>query len=200
LNSEKINPDFLIELQTKFALNNKKWGLIRGVKGSRSKNVPLKKFYKVIDSLMATNYKKQIDAMIGDIHLSIGERVNIDTIRNKIRDHIAPYLNSVALLENALKEFGKLDFHKLQEELIQDQKKLKSALAKVDARRGVYREAINDASARSKENQHLMAENEQLKIELAELKQKYEPVLSHLDEQKTGGRKIQSLKLTPKNL
>jgi hypothetical protein len=199
LNSEKINPEYLADLQTRFAANNKQWGLIRGVKGSLQKNVPLKVFYKVLDRIMATGYKKKIDQMIDKIELSLGERLNIETIRNKIRDHIAPYINGVMKERQLYKEFTKLDFHKLQTELIEERKKLKLGLDEVDARREVYAEVINKDFHKKSTTEDVIAENLRLQNELQEMKNKYVPDI-HPVAEKSVKDKIQFPTPKPQNV
>ncbi len=177
LNSEKIDPDFLADLQTRFALENKKWGLKRGVKGSVQKNVPLKHFYEMVDKIMSTSYKEKINNLIDQIELSFGERLKIETVRNKVREHLSPYLNNFARQSKAYKEFSKLDFHKMQEELIDEHKKLKLELETIAAKREVYKESINEYS-------EVLAKNDVLKKEIEALKQKYEPEIDSVVEKK----------------
>ena len=173
LNSEKINPEYLVELQTKFAQHNKKWGLIRGVKGSRLKHVPLKVFYKMVDRIMTASYKKKINEMIDRIEISVGERLSIDSIRDKIREQLTPYINSTTREKKFYREFTKIDFHKMQEELIADQKKLKLERENIIARKKIYAEAINKDVEQSKEINNLMSENEKLRLQLLAIQKKF---------------------------
>jgi hypothetical protein len=175
LNSEKINPDYLSDLQSKFAIHNKIYGLRRGVKGSRRKNVPLKQFYRMVDQAVATSYKEQIDELIDSVELSIGERLSMETIREKIRAQLSPYLNRFARQQKALKELLKLDFHKLQTELISDQVKLKEEQEKVTSIRAVYSEAINGRLKDIEVTEMLLEQNGLLADEIDRLRQKYEP-------------------------
>lgn len=150
LNSEKINPEFLQNLQTEYANNNKKYGLRRGVKGSMLRNVPMKHFYRTVDKIMRTSFKKEVDRVLEGFEASVGERLSMVKLREKIAQHILPYLNGAFRQQTAFNEFSKLDFHKLQEELIAERQKLTQERAAVkveqselDKRKDVYREAIN---------------------------------------------------------
>lgn len=147
LNSEGIDPDYLRGLQTRYALENKKWGLRRGVVGSKRTNLPLKKFYAMVDNVMQTSYKAKIDEMIDRIELSIGERLSIETIRNKIREHLTPYINGMTKQQKAIKEVLKLDLHKLQTELIKQQAEVAQEREEISRRREVYSDAINSRTA-----------------------------------------------------
>lgn len=143
LNSKRYDPDFLRALQDRYARANKAWGLQRGVKGSKNNNVPLKKFYTMVDRVMNTTYKKQIDKIIDEIEIKLGDRLSIQTIRDKVREHLSPFMEKMGKQQKALKEVVKLDMHKVQVELIEEQKKLKQDQAETVAMKEVYTEAIN---------------------------------------------------------
>lgn len=175
LNSEKINPDYLSKLQTKFAKHNNIWGLRRGVKGSKRKNVSLKQFYDMVDKAISISYKEQIDGLINNIEISIGERLSLDTIRTKIREQLTPYLAHFTKQQKALKELLKLDFHKLQTELISDQGRLKQEQQEVTAIREVYAEAINGRLKDIQVTEMLLEQNGLLADEVERLRKRYEP-------------------------
>jgi hypothetical protein len=143
LNSKRYDPEFLRALQDRYARANKTWGLQRGVKGSIRKNVPLKKFYSMVDRVMNTTYKKQIDSMVDSIELTFGERVSIEKIRDKVREQLFPLMNKLLKQQKAFKEIVKIDIHKMQTELIEEQRKLYQEQAEVSAMKEVYTEAIN---------------------------------------------------------
>ncbi|MBY4834060.1 plasmid recombination protein [Burkholderia dolosa] len=182
LNSNNINPEFLQNLQSEYASNNKKYGLRRGVKGSQLRNVPMKHFYRAIDKIMRTSFKKQVEQVMEGFELSIGERLSMDKLRLKISEHILPYLNGSFRQQKAYNEFTKLDFHKLQEELIADRKKYQDSLEETAKLKVEYKEAINSKIS-DKNNifgytermMKLEGENEKLKKELLEIKSRYEP-------------------------
>lgn len=175
LNSEKINPEYLSDLQSKFAQHNKIFGLHRGVPGSKRKNVPLKYFYRMVDKVIETSYTKQINELIDGVELSVGERLSMQTIRNKIREHLLPLLNHFTKQQKAFKEILKLDTHKLQVELIADQKKLKDEREDISARKAVYSEAINGRLQDIQMTEMLLEQNVMLANEIDRLRQKYEP-------------------------
>lgn len=175
LNSKRYDPDFLRGLQDRYALANNGWGLRRGVKGSKRKNVSLKRFYAMVDRVMNTTYKTQIDRMVNDIEITLGERLSIDTIRDKVREHLLPFLNGLVKQQKALKEVVKLDIYKLQVELIADQKQLRLEQEDILSMREVYGEAINGRLLDIQANQVLMEHNAILIGEIDRLRKKYEP-------------------------
>lgn len=175
LNSKRYDPEFLTQLQTRFALANKKWGLRRGVIGSKRRNVPLKDFYNLVDKVMNTSYKKQIDQLIDNIELSIGERMSINAIREKIRIQLSPYMNGLLKQQKALKEVLKIDFQKLQKDLLQDRAALKKSQEEVEEKQIVYKAAINGRFLDIQANEILMQQNLVLASEVERLKNKYEP-------------------------
>jgi len=175
LNADRYDPEFLIGLQDRFAEHNKKWNLVRGVRGSMRKHVPMKKFYRAIDLAMQTDYKPKIDELVNNVEMSLGERLSMQVVRRKIREFLMPYINLFAKQQKAAAALAKLDFHRLQEEIIADREKLKAGLAEVDARREVYREVINGNSSVSKLNAELRMKNKFLEEELFRMKRKYEP-------------------------
>lgn len=170
LNSKRYDPDFLRALQDRYAHMNKTWGLRRGVKGSKRKNIPLKKFYNMVDRVMATTYKKQTDSMVDNIELTLGERLSIEKIRDKVREQFLPFMKQLARQQKALKEVVKLDMHKMQAELIEEQKKLKQEEAEVFAMKEVYSEAINGRWLDIEANEILLEHNGLLTQEIERLR------------------------------
>ena len=124
---------------------------------------------------MSTSYKKSIDELINKIELDFGERLSINTIRDKIRVHLSPYLNGLTKQQKGMKEILKLDLHKLQNDLIEDQNKIKIERENINARKEIYKEAINKDLEQSIEIKNLFSENEKLKLENLQMKNKYEP-------------------------
>ena len=175
LNAKRYDPDFLMNLQTRFAEANKSWGLRRGVVGSKRRNVPLKEFYRMVDRVMSSSYKKQIDEVIGKVELTLGERLNLETVRDKFRELLLPYMNQLTRQQKAMKEILKLDLHKFQTELIAEQKKLNAERDEISEKRKVYAEAINRDLEQVKLNHELLAKNAALRGELDDMKRKYEP-------------------------
>lgn len=175
LNADRYNPEFLVGLQDRFAEHNKKWKLVRGVRGSMRKHVPMKNFYRAIDLAMQTDYKKQIDKLVDNVEITLGERLSMNVVRQKIREFLAPYINLFAKQQKAAQALAKLDFHRLQEEIIAERKELKAGLAEVDNKREIYREAINGRLIDIKANEILIEQNKALAEELERIKSKYEP-------------------------
>lgn len=46
LNAKRFNPEFLTNLQDSYAMHNKKFGLYRGIKGSKKKHKPVSEYYE----------------------------------------------------------------------------------------------------------------------------------------------------------
>ena len=61
LNAKRFDRKFLQEYQTRYAEANKKFGLIRGAKGSSATHKELKKYYKEVDIALNSDYSKEID-------------------------------------------------------------------------------------------------------------------------------------------
>lgn len=175
LNADRYNPEFLAGLQDRFADHNKKWKLVRGVRGSMRKHVPMKNFYRAIDLAMQTDYKQKIDKMVDNIEMTLGERLSMNVVRKKIREILSPYINFFAKQQKAAKTLAKLDFHRLQKEIIADRNRLKAEQTEVKSLREIYKEAINGRSLDIKANEVLIEQNKILARELAKMKEKYEP-------------------------
>lgn len=175
LNSQKINPEYLADLQTRFAQSNAKFGLKRGAKGSAVKHTPMKNFYRTVDRIMARSYASQVNEVINGIELSIGERLSIDSIRRKIYECLYPILKRTLRERKIYREFSKLNFHKLQEELIQERTQLALELNQVSEVREVYKEAINGRLQDIQVTEYLLEQNSLLAEQLAEMRMKYEP-------------------------
>jgi hypothetical protein len=174
LNSKRYDPEFLRALQDRYAEANKSWGLRRGVHGSMRRNVSLKSFYKMIDRVMSTTYKKQIDQIINGIELTLGERRSIETIREKVREHLAPFMNNMAKQQKALKAVVKLDMHRLQVELLAERKRLKQEETDIAAMREVYAEAINSRLLDIQASEVILGQNVMLLNEVERLRTLYE--------------------------
>ncbi|MBR7917869.1 plasmid recombination protein [Burkholderia vietnamiensis] len=175
LNSRNINPEYLADLQTRFAQNNAKFGLKRGAKGSRIKHIPMKNFYRTVDRIMARSYADQVNEVINGIELSIGERLSIDVIRRKIYECLYPILKSTLRERKIYREFSKLNFHKLQAELIEERKHLALELNQVSEVKEVYKEAINGRLQDIQVTEYLLEQNSSLAEQLAEMRMRYEP-------------------------
>lgn len=178
LNAKRYDPEFLVRLQDRYAEHNRKWKLSRGVKGSMRKHVPMKTFYRAIDLAMQTDYKAKIDKLVDNIEMTIGERLSMNAVRKKIREFLTPYIASFAKQQKIARVLGKLDFHRLQEEIISDKKKLKAEFSEVNSRKDVYQEAIKGRLLDIRANEVLMEQNMLLCRELERMKNKYEPHLS----------------------
>lgn len=138
----------------------------------------MKTFYRAIDLAMQTDYKTKIDKLVDNIEMTIGERLSMNAVRKKIREFLAPYIASFAKQQKIARVLGKLDFHRLQEEIISDREKLRAELSEVDSRRDVYQEAIKGRFLDIRANEVLMEQNTLLCRELERMKNKYEPHLS----------------------
>jgi hypothetical protein len=180
LNAKRYDPDFLMNLQTRFAEANRHWGLCRGVVGSKRRNVPLKEFYRMVDRVMSSNYKQQIAEMIDKIEMTMGERLSLDTVRDKIREHLLPYMNQLTRQQKGFKEVLKFDIHKFQSELIADRKRLKAEREAIEEKRKIYAEAINRDVEQARVNRELLARNSALRKELDDMKRKYEPPVENM--------------------
>ncbi|MBP4049715.1 plasmid recombination protein [Chromobacterium violaceum] len=175
LNSQKINPEYLADLQTRFANINQKWGLKRGVRGSMQKHVPIKNFYRVVDQIMATDPARRIEKIIEGVEVSIGERLSLSAIKRKIYVAILPLLKGVVRERKIYREFTKMNFHKLQEELIEDCKKLKLEREDILERKEIYREAINSRLNDIEVTDYLVNQNAILAEELEKMRDRYQP-------------------------
>lgn len=61
LNARRFNNEYLIDLHTRYAEHNKKFGLVRGKKKSKAVHKDLQEFYKDVDIANRADYSKVID-------------------------------------------------------------------------------------------------------------------------------------------
>ena len=174
LNAKRYDPEFLVGLQDRFAEHNKSGSCSRCSRLD-AKACADEEVLRAIDLAMQTDYKTKIDRLIDSVEISLGERLSINVVRQKIRELLTPYIDFFAKQQKTANALARLDFHRLQNEIVAERKKLKSGLEEVDQRREIYKEAINGRFLDLKANQVLMEQNKLLARELARMKQRYEP-------------------------
>lgn len=168
LNADRFNPEYLRQLQDRYAGANKKFGLKRGLKNSRAVHTTLKKFAREVEifSKMA-DYSKAVDRVIEEIPSLLGTCRKSD-----IKKHLTPVLNRVLKQAKASKIANKELPEKIQtvNKLLEENENEKQSLADL---REIYREAINTKQADAK----LIAEQEKsisaLQEEIKRLKVKF---------------------------
>jgi hypothetical protein len=137
INAKRYNPEFLVDLQDRYADHNKRFGLKRGVKGSMRKHKTLKEFYAVVDKALNTNYEKQIQETIESLETSfLSKQVSIDEIKKKF----APMLNTALKQNKALKEKFALDIKQWATDLKEREIELEAKAKKYEIQELKYTE------------------------------------------------------------
>lgn len=166
LNARRYNPEFLQSLHDRHALQNKRFGLKRGVKGSMRNHTTLKEFYGLVDKAMDSDYQKQIEETIQTLETGIlTNKVSIDQVREKF----APMLNKLIKQNKALKTKFAVDIKEWAADLAQQAEELeleRETIAKKSAYYGKGLKKIADLEEKTKEQakiiEALRLENERL--------------------------------------
>ncbi|MCD9227964.1 plasmid recombination protein [Ralstonia pseudosolanacearum] len=155
LSSRHINPEYLSDLQTRFAENNRKWGLVRGQKGSKAKHqeagdyeYTIGKVQEILESNPA--YEKKFREFIDGIDFTWKERLSEEAIKRKFSEYVLPLIKEIKHEADIFRQFSMLNFQNLQKELFKETKaiklereEIKGERKEIEARREVYSEAIN---------------------------------------------------------
>ncbi|KVR74298.1 recombinase [Burkholderia vietnamiensis] len=177
LNSKRYNPDFLRKLHDRHAESNKKFGLIRGIRGSKKKNHAPKEFYKMIDEALSTNYNQTIEKAINSLEKSWLGKVSVDEIREKFK----PTINKLLKSNGALRKKFLFDIKQWAENLHKQRKEQEARQLAIDkqehdlsARRELYAEAINSKCTDLTLIQAYEKKIDLLSLENMQLKAKFE--------------------------
>ncbi|MDN8115484.1 plasmid recombination protein [Burkholderia vietnamiensis] len=156
LSSRHINPEFLADLQTRFAENNSKWGLVRGQKGSKAKHqeagdyeYTIQKVQQILESSPA--YEEKFRELICGIDFTWKERMSEDMLKKKFSECVLPLIKDIKHEADIYKQFSMLNFQKLQMKFFKETKavvlereEIKEERKEIEARREVYAIAINE--------------------------------------------------------
>lgn len=188
LSSRHIDPEYLADLQTRFAENNRKWGLVRGQKGSKAKHQDAKEYeYTIqkVQQILESNpaYEKKFRELIDGIDFTWKERMSEEALKKKFSEYVLPLIKDIKHEADIYKQFSMLNFQNLQKELFketkaikQERQEIKEERKEIEARREVYAEVINqktDASLVFRLQDQLLKKDEETKEmrrELAELR------------------------------
>lgn len=177
LNSRHINPEFLADLQTRFAENNRKWGLVRGQKGSKAKHQDAKEYEYTIQKVQqilesSPAYEKKFREIIDGIDFTWKERMSEEALKKKFSEYVFPLIKDIKHEADIYRQFSMLNFQNLQMEFFKETKAIKlerKAIAderkEIEARKEVYAEAINqktDASLIFRMQDQLLRKGEEL--------------------------------------
>ncbi|QNT25391.1 recombinase, partial [Ralstonia solanacearum] len=175
-------------LQTRFAENNRKWGLVRGQKGSKAKHQDAKEYeYTIqkVQQILESNpaYEKKFRELIDGIDFTWKERMSEEALKKKFSEYVFPLIKDIKHEADIYRQFSMLNFQNLQKELFketkaikQERQKIKEERKEIEARREVYAEVINqktDASLVFCLQDQLLKKDEETKEmrkELAELR------------------------------
>lgn len=113
LNAKRYGKQFLIDLHTRHAEHNEKFGLKRGVRGSMKNHTSLKEYYKMVDKALSTDYELTIEKVIDSLETGYFGKVSLDELREKFK----PMLNTLLRQNKALKEKFSIEIKELAEKL-----------------------------------------------------------------------------------
>lgn len=178
LNVKRYDRGFLIDLQTEYAEHNSKFGLSRGMKNSNAVHQTLKEFYRKIEKAMSVDYRVAIKNALGQLKPNIFGLLKKDEVES-ILDGV---LGAVYEQNKALKTIYQQDFKERISRLQKREKtlelkeiELKEKETELEAKREVYKEAINGEAFNLKKIRQLEFEKNEVEEENKRLKQKYEP-------------------------
>ena len=184
LNAKRFDRDFLIDLQTRFAKFNEKFGLVRGAFHSKAKNKSLKSFYRAIEKAADDKslYKK-IVGKINDVKVPVSARLSNEAIAREVIEAIKPEIMQIASVSSQLKKYMQFNFADLQnklkhtnDELKKDREKLekeKADLLKQKQELEETKKAFDLNHMKRIELERLLTQKEK---EIADLKTKIKPV------------------------
>ena len=170
LNAKRYNPDFLVKLQDRFALANKRFGLYRGARGSKKKNLPLKDFYKVVDTIKEIDMKPVVEHYLKDVAIDVPLWKRTESyLKELFIEAISPILKKLVNDHNKLRKFVETNWVDLQEKIIKEKADAKLLLDEVkkekqslDNLKSIYLPKINNVKILEEQNRMLVRENERL--------------------------------------
>lgn len=152
LNARRFNREYLKNLQTRYAEHNKKFGLNRGLRNSKSTHKTLKKFYDAVGVAMSKDYDKVARKVISRV--LVDNKNMLGYIKaSDIPDMLAPILDK--LLRDNKKVKTLLNFN--TQENIRELEKLLNDKENIQELRKEYFESVKNYSAIKKENEDLKA-------------------------------------------
>jgi len=176
LNAKRFNPAFLRQFQTEFAEINKKFGLKRGIKGSKAKQKDLKTFYREVNRVMSTNYEKNLEREV-QVSMQKNERWwdkvlrQVGLVREKlVEETVKPELLRSRRERSIVAAFFGKDRFKRAEKIRNDAEEKKTLEKELEAEKKKFTQSLHDTTP--KRVRELEKENEALKSELDKLKPK----------------------------
>lgn len=138
LNADRFNPIYLQKLQDRYAAQNKKFGLKRGLRNSQAVHQTLKDFAKQVEEFSKkADYTSAINVIIEGIPSVMGLCKKAD-----IQKYLTPVLNSIMKQAKASKIANKIIPEKIEiiNKLLEENEELNEELKD---RKSIYAEAIN---------------------------------------------------------
>ena len=147
LNARRFNRKYLIDLQTRYANHNKKFGLQRGVRNSEANHKDLKTHREEVAEAFASDYTQQVNKEIdkrfgGKNFLGMPNKFDAE----EIKKGLTPFLNSIVKKQKHLKTKAQGTspaVHATLLELDAQRLKLSQATGQANALRADYMDAIN---------------------------------------------------------
>lgn len=122
LNADRYDPEYLVDLQTRYADHNAKFGLIRGLRGSKRTHKPVKDFYKLMSRATNAKYAKQIDKVIDSLEKDfLLKNVSVQEIKSKF----APIIEKILATQQMIIAKLKFDYQAFALKLMEAGRKLK---------------------------------------------------------------------------
>lgn len=173
LNSRHFNRQYLIDLQTRYAKANNRYGLSRGMYNSRARHKELKAFQADVNKSLNSDYSKGLEQAFDK---ALKAKSKLGFIRYD--DAKAFFLHTSNALTRKNKNLktavkSSKDYYDIAQQSLKDSEKAKQEIEKRkmdDNLRQEYFNSVKDYKGIKEENKTLQKDNEKLKEEVAELK------------------------------
>jgi hypothetical protein len=168
LNAKRYGKQFLIDLHTRHAENNQKFGLKRGVRGSMKNHTSLKEYYKMVDRALSIDYELTIEKVIDSLETGYFGKVSLDELREKFK----PMLNTLLRQNKALKEKFSLEIKEWAEKLAGKEIELTAKEAQLSLKQQSQNLKFTEIDRLRNENKELTKANQDLTLQNEELLKK----------------------------
>lgn len=179
LNARRFNNEYLIDLHTRYAEHNKKFGLVRGKKKSKAVHKDLQEFYKDVDIANRADYSKVLDKSLKEFFdeknaLGLQKKYSFAEILEKIK----PVLNDIYKKQKKQRTLNKYNSSEVTKEIVnilKSKEDIELELNKAKELRTEYFESIKNFDSLKKENTEVKAELNKMieKYEQPQHKQNY---------------------------
>lgn len=142
------NPEYLRNLQDRYAEHNKEFGLVRGLKNSKATHRTLKKFYEDVEKANSADYEKVVRKRVSSA-LKESSRLGFLSI-DKALEAVTPILNEVLKSNKKIKTLLNYNTPSVVSDIEKLSKKLKKELLDASEKKDYYKDEIKEIESYKK--------------------------------------------------